>query len=580
MIKTRLIRLLKGSGKYVVMQVIWQWLSLLAQIMIVADIAGLVDLAWNHSLTKSAVIYAAMNVTAGVLARFVFDHLYTSASFHASADVKRVLRDRIYEKMLRLGPSYREQISTASIVQMAGEGVEQLETYFGRYLSQFFYALLAPLTLFIFIARIHLHTALVLLIAVPLIPIVIMLVMIVAKRLLSSYFDIYYGLGDSFLEKLQGMTTLKIYQADQAAADDMDKESEKFRKITMKVLMMQLNSTAIMDIIAYGGAAIGIITGLVSYAKGSIPLSGMVMIILLAAEFFLPMRVLGSFFHIGMNGMKASDRIFAFLDLPEPEQGDKAVDPDDGGIGLKNVSFAYEEGRDVLSDVSLDIAPHSFVSLVGVSGSGKSTIAGILMKQNRGYRGDVSVNHIPLDQISNDSLLQHITMVGSHSWLFAGTVKDNLLMGNPHASEKEMLDALKEVNLFDFVSSKQGLHTPVLSNGANQSGGQRQRLALARALLKDTPVYLFDEATSNIDAESEAMIMDVIHHLAKAKTVILITHRLANVEGSSCIYMLENGKIKESGTKQELLELNGSFARLYQEQKELENFAAGKEALA
>ena len=307
MIKMRLIRLLKGSGKYILYQVLWQWISLIMQIIIAINITGLIQEAFLDTAFESHIPRVVTVVIASVLIRTICDKLYTKASFHAGANVKRILRNCIYEKVLRLGPAYREQVHTSEIVQMAGEGVEQLEVYFSRYLSQFFYSLLAPLTLFIVVMRISMKSAVILLIAVPLIPIVIMLVMTVAKKLLSHYFDIYYGLGDSFLEKLQGMTTLKIYQADKTAADDMDRESEQFRKITMKVLMMQLNSTSVMDIVAYGGAAVGIISALLQFYKAEISLFGMLMFLFLAAEFFLPMRILGSFFHIGMNGMKASD---------------------------------------------------------------------------------------------------------------------------------------------------------------------------------------------------------------------------------------------------------------------------------
>uniref|UniRef100_UPI0028ECFEA3 ABC transporter ATP-binding protein/permease n=1 Tax=Oribacterium parvum TaxID=1501329 RepID=UPI0028ECFEA3 len=495
------------------------------------------------------------------------------ASFHASADVKRILRNKIYGKMLALGPSYRESVNNAEIVQMAGEGVEQLETYFGRYLSQFFYSLLAPITLFFILSRISVQTALLLLLAVPLIPIVIMLVMIVAKKLLSNYFAIYYGLGDSFLEKLQGMTTLKIYQADQAAAEDMDREAELFRKITMKVLSMQLNSTSVMDIVAYGGAAVGIISALGQFSKGAISLSGVLMITLLAAEFFLPMRLLGSFFHIGMNGMKASDRIFAFLDLPEAEDGKAVPEEKEIRISMEKLCFSYEESREILRDVELEIPACSFVSLVGLSGSGKSTIAGILMGKNKGYKGSVKLNGRELTEFSSRSILDKMTMIGHDSWIFKGTVRENLLLGKPSATEEEMKEALRKVNLLSFVETQGGLAMQLLSNGTNISGGQKQRLSLARALLHDTPVYIFDEATSNIDAESEEMIMEVIHELAKSRTILLISHRLANVVGSDCIFMLEDGRVTEAGKHEELLKKGGSYSRLFKEQRELERYS-------
>ena len=577
MIKMRLIKLLKGSGKYIIYQIAWQWLSLLAQIAIVWQVTQLIDEAWQKSITSSDVLMTIGIVSAGLIVRFICDRLYSRACYLASVDVKRVLREQIYRKVLWLGPSYREQIRTSEIVQMTGEGVEQLETYFGRYLSQFLYALLAPFSLFIIISRISLRTAVVLLAAVPLIPIVIMLVMFVAKKILGNYFDIYYGLGDSFLEKLQGMTTLKIYRADRRAVEQIDSESEQFRKITMKVLMMQLNSTSIMDIIAYGGAAAGIISALTEFSDRNINVSGVLMCIFLAAEFFLPMRLLGSFFHIGMNGMKVSDRIFAFLDLLEQKRGEEEFVGKKIDISLDNVSFSYDESREVLHDISMNIDSGSLVSIVGVSGSGKSTIAGILLGKNHNYSGSIKVNGTEHREISSKSLMDNFTMIGHSSWIFKGTVRENLLMGNPRATEAEMIEALDKVNLKSFLEAQNGLDTRVESNASNLSGGQKQRLALARALLHDTPVYIFDEATSNIDADSEEIIMATVKQISKERTVILISHRLANVIDSDAIYMLKDGEIIEKGTHEELMRLKGNYEKIFSEQSELENYSRARE---
>ena len=573
----RLIKLLKGSGKYIIYQIAWQWLSLLAQIAIVWQVTQLIDEAWQKSITSSDVLMTIGIVSAGLIVRFICDRLYSRACYLASVDVKRVLREQIYRKVLWLGPSYREQIRTSEIVQMTGEGVEQLETYFGRYLSQFLYALLAPFSLFIIISRISLRTAVVLLAAVPLIPIVIMLVMFVAKKILGNYFDIYYGLGDSFLEKLQGMTTLKIYRADRRAVEQIDSESEQFRKITMKVLMMQLNSTSIMDIIAYGGAAAGIISALTEFSDRNINVSGVLMCIFLAAEFFLPMRLLGSFFHIGMNGMKVSDRIFAFLDLLEQKRGEEEFVGKKIDISLDNVSFSYDESREVLHDISMNIDSGSLVSIVGVSGSGKSTIAGILLGKNHNYSGSIKVNGTEHREISSKSLMDNFTMIGHSSWIFKGTVRENLLMGNPRATEAEMIEALDKVNLKSFLEAQNGLDTRVESNASNLSGGQKQRLALARALLHDTPVYIFDEATSNIDADSEEIIMATVKQISKERTVILISHRLANVIDSDAIYMLKDGEIIEKGTHEELMRLKGNYEKIFSEQSELENYSRARE---
>ena len=393
-----------------------------------------------------------------------------------------------------------------------------------------------------------------------------------AKKLLNKYWGIYTELGDSFLENLQGLTTLKIYQADQQKAEEMDVEAQRFRTITMKVLTMQLNSTSVMDIVAYGGAAVGMIIVLQQYFAGKVGFAGALTIILLAAEFFIPLRLLGSFFHIAMNGMTVSDKIFALLDLPEPETRTGCIDDGAVDICLEDIHFSYEQDREILKGVSMEFTAGSFVSLVGSSGCGKSTIAALLMGKNKGYRGSARIAGCELSQILESNLMQTITMVSHNSYLFKGTVEDNLRMGKPDASISEMEAALAKVNLLDFLKVQQGLNTPVLEKGSNFSGGQCQRLALARALLHNTPVYILDEATSNIDVESEELIMEVIRELAKSKTVLLISHRLANVVDSDHIYMMEQGVITESGTHQELMGQDGSYKGLYEKQQELENY--------
>ena len=578
MIKKRLVGLLSHAKKYIIYQVVWQWLALICQIVMIYSAAMLLETALFWEVTPlMAACYGGIVLVALIL-RFVCDRQASHASYRASVDVKRILRDKIYSKLLRLGAAYREKVTTSEVVQMAAEGVEQLETYFGKYLSQLFYSLLAPVTLFVILSFVNWQASLVLLICVPLIPVSIIAVQKIAKKLLNKYWGIYTELGDSFLENLQGLTTLKIYRSDEKKAEEMDEESQRFRQITMKVLTMQLNSTSVMDIIAYGGAAVGMIVTLTQFMKGNLSVHGALMMILLASEFFIPLRLLGSFFHIAMNGMAASDKIFALLDLPEPEEKSEWLDGMAMDIEFTGVHFSYEEDREILKGIDMEFPAGSFTSLVGASGCGKSTAAATLMGRNHGYKGSVTIEGKELADIQENSLMDQITLVSHNSYLFKGTVEDNLRMGRPDASEEEMREALKKVNLWGFLQAQQGIGTPIQERGSNFSGGQCQRLAIARALLHDTPVYIFDEATSNIDAESEEMIMDVIHKLAETKTIILISHRLANAVKSDRIYMMKEGCVTETGTHEELMEQNGDYANLYRSQMELEQY--GKEAVS
>ena len=579
MIKTRLVRLLSHAKKYIVYTIFWQWISLLAQVLAVFSIANLLEHVVADDVTISVIEQTILILALVVIVRFMCERLTARSSYLACVDVKRILREKIYEKMLRLGASYSEQVSSSEVVQVSTEGVEQLETYFGKYLPQLFYSLIAPLTLFFILCRVSLKASVILLICVPLIPVSIVVVQKVAKRLLSNYWSVYTGLGDSFLENLQGLTTLKIYQADQIKADQMDAESQRFRRITMKVLTMQLNSTSVMDIIAYGGAAIGMGVAVSEFLKGNISMAGTLCIVLLASEFFLPLRLLGSFFHIAMNGMAASDKIFKILDLPEPQAGEKTLPEGALDVRLNDVHFSYEADREILKGVKLDLPAGSFVSLVGESGCGKSTIAGLLAAKNRGYTGEITIGKISLSEINEENLMKHVVLIRHNSYLFKGTVEENLKMAKPDATKEEMENVLQKVNLLGFLQTQDGLQTKLQEKAGNLSGGQCQRLAIARALLRsDSAVYIFDEAASNIDVESEELIMNVIHELAKTKTVLLISHRLANVVKSDKIYFLKDGKIKESGTHEELMKANGEYRHLYDSQMSLENY--GKEGVA
>ena len=572
MINKRLISTVSESKKYIGGNVILQWCSLVANIAMMTAITRLLSHIWVGTTGNSSVVLITIVVAVlAVVIRFVCSIGVSRMGYLSSKAVKKTLRAQIYEKLLRLGVSYKEQVKTSEVVQVAVEGVDQLETYFGAYLPQFFYAMLAPLTLFIYLCFVNIPSAVVLLICVPLIPIAIAAVQTWAKKLLSKYWGQYTALGDTFLENLQGLTTLKIYQADGFKNEQMNVEAEKFRKITMKVLTMQLNSITIMDLIAYGGAALGVIMAVTQYAGGKVTLGGCLLIILLSADFFIPMRQLGSFFHIAMNGMAASDKIFKLLDLPE-HKGNTEACPRDCSIVCQNLRFSYESEREILHGVNLSFPVGGLTALVGESGCGKSTIASILMGRTGGYAGSVTVGGRELSSIEESSLMESLTYISHQSYLFKGTVRENLLMGNPTATNEMLWSVLEQVKLAKFLEYENGLNTQLLEKASNLSGGQCQRLALARALLHDSPVYIFDEATSNIDVQSENDIIREIHRLAQTKTVILITHRLANVVNADNIYVLDNGDIAESGSHWELLENCGLYKKLWTAQQSLENY--------
>lgn len=575
MINKRLIGTVAESKKYIAGNVILQWCSLTANIALMLSISRMLAELFRGSASVQLFTVTGIVVILALAVRFFCSIGAAKMGYFSSKAVKKSLREKIYQKLLRLGSSYNEQVKTSEVVQVAVEGVDQLETYFGAYLPQFFYAMLAPLTLFIVLCFVNVAAAVVLLICVPLIPVAIAAVQTWAKKLLSKYWGQYTELGDTFLENLQGLTTLKIYQADAFKQQEMNEQAEKFRKITMKVLTMQLNSITIMDLIAYGGAALGVIMAVTQYQSGGVSLEGCLLIILLAADFFIPMRQLGSFFHIAMNGMAASDKIFRLLDLEETKPEITESFPSGHTIRCSGLSFSYEPDREILHSVDLTFPQGSFTALVGESGCGKSTLASILMGRNKGYTGSVSVGGVPLSSIQEESLLRNITYISHQSYLFKGTVRENLLMGKPGASDEELWAVLSRVNLAEFLKAEQGLDTRLLEKASNLSGGQCQRLALARALLHDSPVYIFDEATSNIDVESENDIMREIHELAKSKTVILVSHRLANVVGADHIYVLDHGIVAESGSHEELLAHHGLYERLWSAQQTLEQF--GKE---
>lgn len=575
MFHKRLIKEFRENQKNIWGMVLTQWVMLIANVVLMLQtatfIAGMVR---GENLQNQSIRLLVTLAVVGVV-QSLMSLLNSKLSFEASKQVKARLRTMVYEKMMRLGSSYKEYFQTSEVVQITTEGVEQLEIYFGKYMPQFFYSMLAPVTLFVIVGTMSLKVAVVLLICVPLIPLSIVAVQKFAKKMLAKYWGTYTEMGDSFLECLQGLTTLKIYQADERYAKRMDEEAEKFRKVTMRVLIMQLNSISIMDLVAYGGAAVGIILSILEYQKGVIGLAQCFFIIMISAEFFLPLRLLGSFFHIAMNGNAAADKIFRLVDLEE-DQGEKSaqMEGESDEIAFSNVSFSYEAKKKVLEGISFR-AGHGLTALVGESGCGKSTTTLLLMGDRRADEGQIFIGDMPIDKMDLKALRRKITRIRHDSYLFAGTIRENLLMGKEDATETQMKEALREVNLLDFVEKSGGLDFVLLEKASNLSGGQKQRLSLARALLHDTPIYIFDEATSNVDVESENDIMAVVRKLAKTKTVLLISHRLANVVSADQIYVLKDGMIVEKGQHEALCKEDGYYHRLFRQQSALEQFGKG-----
>lgn len=497
-------------------------------------------------------------------------------AYQASASVKETMRNRLFQKLMCFGVHYKERLRSAEAVQIIGEGIDQLEIYFSAYLPQFFYSMIAPVFLFFVIGSMSWTVAIVLLIGVPMIPLAIALIQTFAKKTFAKYWTEYTDVGDEFLENLQGLTTLKIYGTDAYRHRKMEKSAEAFRVQTMRVLTMQLNSIIVMDFVAYGGAAIALVVCLKACVSGRLDFFDALFILLLSADYFLPMRQLGSFFHIAMNGMAAADRMFDLLALEEEEDGHMAMADAADELTARDLVLSYDGDKNALGDLSFEIKGPQLVGIVGPSGSGKSTLAAVLSKQVKGYEGSLAFCGVELSDTKEKSLLDHVTYLGAESYLMGGSVRELLAMANPRATVAAMWDSLERVNLKEYFAAENGLETMIQSGGSNLSGGQRQRLSLAMALLHDTPIYIFDEVTSNIDVESEEKIVGEIRALAETRLVLFISHRLANVKEAGRLLVLDGGHLVEEGRHDELIQRGGMYRSLWQTQTELEQYRGGE----
>lgn len=573
MLDKKLLSLLPESLKWIKLNILANWVNLFSSIAITWVIAMAIDL--NTDLTKADIIKFTLILLVALVVKITAVLSANRASYRASRNVKLKLRKILFEKLMEVERYSKRNTSNVSISQVGSEGIENLEVYLGSYVPQLFYSLLAPLTLFAILSWINFKIAVVLLICVPLIPLSIVAVNTIAGKILKKYMGIYLSLGDNFLDNLQGLLTAKLYRADEFKNKQINEDAENFRVITMKVLTMQLNSISIMDILAYGGAAVGILLTVLEFQAGNLELWQALFFILISAEFFIPLRILGSFFHVAMTSKSASDIIFKFLETPVEKtqrisaEKTQEVFKQPTKVEIKNLDFAYLENRMALKQINLELEPKSLTVIVGESGSGKSTLAGIIAQKFKGYSGNILLNGEELSTLDLDTFFSKVCLVSHFNFIFKGTIAENLRMAKADATDEQLLQVLEKVNLKEFVDENGGLQMQLNSKASNLSGGQMQRLALARGLLLDADFYIFDEATSNIDVDSEAIFMNLIQKLKAEKTILMITHRLANAEYADKIWVFDKGEIVESGTHQELLQQK-VYANLYKEQKDLE----------
>lgn len=567
MIDKSLLHLLGSNRKYIFYTVAFMVLGLFANLSITAGICWSVSLL-IHQAELTNYLLPVFCITVGIVVRFFASCKTGDLKDMLGRKAKKDLRERTYRKIVTLGVRSTDGMSIAGLTQVALEGIEQLDLYYSSYIPQFFYAMLAPVILFFITVWIDWRVAVVLLACVPLIPVSIVAVSKYAKKIFAKYWGKYTSMGDSFLDSVQGLKELKIFTADAAQHDKMNSNAEEFRKITMKVLVMQLASTTIMDMVAYGGAGLGIafaVTGVVN--RGLSPVSAL-FLILVAVDFFLPLRAFGSAFHVAMNGASAGKKILSLLEQPDPVWG--AEMPSETDLVLQNVTFSYDGQRDVLKNVSMEIPAKGMIAIVGESGCGKSTIVNMLYGAFRPKSGAVLVGGKPLESLSREGYYSKLAVVSYNTYIFNETIRANFQLANPDVTDVQIYEALALVNLSDFVRENGGLDKVIIEDANNISGGQKQRLAMAVSLVANKDIYIFDEATSNIDVESEAIIVKNMKALSKDKSVIVISHRLANVVPADRIHYMESGEIKESGSHAELMSKNSGYAQLYRTQKKLE----------
>lgn len=571
MIDKKLLALLGHNKKYIFYAVGLMIVGLFANLAITASICYAIQYAAEYASSGSntqGFILPAVIVIIAMAIRYVTSRSIGDLKDTLGRNVKKDLRQKIYDKIIKLGVRTTDNMSMAGLTQLSMEGVEQLDLYYSAYIPQFFYAMIAPIILFIVTVRINWAVALVLLACVPLIPMSIIAVSRYAKKIFAKYWGKYTSMGDSFLDSVQGLKELKIFQADAAQNIKMNETSEEFRKITMKVLVMQLASTTIMDMVAYGGAGLGIALTIHAVVNGSLSAYAALFLILVAVDFFLPLRAFGSAFHIAMNGASAGNKILSLLAQPDPVWGNETVASTE--ITVKDVTFSYDGKRDVLKHASMNFGSTGMCAIVGESGSGKSTVVNLLLGAYHPQQGSILVGNKPLETLSRESYYSHISVVSYNTYIFNETIRQNFMLAKYNVTDEEIYSALKKVNLYDFIIDNGGLDKVITEDAANISGGQKQRLALAINLVANKDIYIFDEATSNIDIESEAIIMNNIKELSKEKSVIVISHRLANVIAADTIYYIEDGEVKEHGTHNELMNMHEGYAKLYTTQKKLE----------